>query len=144
MGRRTARTHIFILIFQKEFHDDYNPVEMTDDYLKELNLGTYDQNFIMEEVQGICENIAEIDEHIKNNIKGWTFNRLSKIDISILRVGIYEILFADSVPDKVAINEAIEIAKIYSYNNEDESSHKFINGVLGRVMEIKQSNDKNE
>ena len=68
-----------------------------------------------------------IDEHIQNNIEGWDIHRLARVDLSILRIAIYELLYRDDIPVQVSINEAIEISKKYS----TEDSSKFINGILG-------------
>jgi len=87
------------------------------------------ESYFVSVVKGTVENIAEIDRQISENTIGWTFDRISRIDLAILRVAVYEILYRDDVPAVVAINEAIETAKKYS----SEKSGTFINGVLGGV-----------
>ena len=78
---------------------------------------------------GVYEHLKEIDELIEKHATNWSFNRIAKVDLSILRLAIYELKYKD-VPEKVAVNEAVEIAKVYS----TEKSPKFVNGILGSVI----------
>ena len=78
---------------------------------------------------GVFEHLQEIDQLIEKSAMNWSFTRIAKVDLSILRLAIYELKYTD-VPQKVAVNEAIEIAKIYS----TEKSPRFINGILGSVI----------
>ncbi|MEE1071875.1 MAG: transcription antitermination factor NusB, partial [Cellulosilyticum sp.] len=78
---------------------------------------------------GVFEHLQEIDEVIEKYAANWSFSRIAKVDLSILRLAIYELKYTD-VPQKVAVNEAVEIAKTYS----TEKSPKFINGILGSVI----------
>lgn len=92
------------------------------------------ENFVPEYlntlVTGVCDNKAVLDEKVTNHLrKGWRFERLAKIDVIILRIGLYEMLYVEDVPNKVALNEAVELAKTFS----DEQSRKFINGILSTV-----------
>ena len=87
------------------------------------------ESYFKSVIKGTIENIEEIDSRIKENTIGWAFERISRIDLAVLRVAVYEILYREDVPSAVAINEAIEIAKKYS----SEKSSIFINGVLGGV-----------
>lgn len=80
-------------------------------------------------VAGAVQSIEIIDEAIKKNIRNWEFERLAKVDLAILRIAVFEILFQEDVPSGVSINEAIEIAK--SFGADD--SYKFINGVLDNI-----------
>lgn len=80
-------------------------------------------------VDGVQKHIDKIDETISEAAIGWTLERMSKVDLSILRNATYEILFDRNIPKAVAINEAVELAKIYC----DEGSPRFINGCLGRI-----------
>ena len=80
-------------------------------------------------VDGVQKHIDKIDETISEAAIGWTLERMSKVDLSILRNATYEILFDINIPKAVAINEAVELAKIYC----DEGSPRFINGCLGRI-----------
>lgn len=87
------------------------------------------RNFTFRLSNGVKENRAEIDEIIKKYAKNWNIERINNIDRNILRIGIYELLYCFDVPYKVAINEAIEIAKKYG----TADSGKFVNGILDRV-----------
>lgn len=87
-------------------------------------------------LKGIADHIEEIDEHLSTTSENWALDRMPIVDRAILRLAVYEMLFADDVPVSVAINEAVELAKIYG--GEDESS-RFVNGVLGRIARSLES-----
>jgi len=99
--------------------------------LKEFGPGLEDKNFVWELVTGVIEHLKELDNIIKTAAPQWPISQISIVDRNILRLGIYELLYEDkkAVPPKVAINEAIELAKSFG----GENSGKFINGVLGTV-----------
>ena len=80
------------------------------------------------------ENIKKIDDIILSKLKNWSLDRIAKIDLAILRLAIYEILYVDSIPNKVSANEAVELAKTYG-NNDSKS---FVNGVIAKVIEDKE------
>lgn len=83
--------------------------------------------FLLQLVTGVAEHQAELDKELASRLKaGWTLERLTTIEKSILRLGLFEIQYCDETPDRVAVNEAIELAKEFS----DEAAAKFINGVL--------------
>ena len=81
-------------------------------------------------MSGIAEKKDELDEKIKTYLKGWTMDRISKTDLAILRLAVYEMLYREDIPCKVSINEAIELAKAFC----EETSPAFINGVLAGVV----------
>ncbi len=83
--------------------------------------------------------VAGVDEVIQSHLKsGWKIQRLSKMDVTILRIALYEMVYVDNVPNRVALNEAIELAKTFS----DDQSRKFVNGILSNVnSEIESKND---
>ena len=87
------------------------------------------EKYIKSILEGIVEKVISIDEYIVKYSKDWSIERMSRVDLAILRVAIYEILYKDDIPSSVSINEAVELAKKYSH--EDASS--FINGILGSV-----------
>jgi len=99
--------------------------------LEEFGPGLEDKNFVWELVTGVIEHLKEVDNIIKTAAPQWPIAQISIVDRNILRLGIYELLYEDkkAVPPKVAINEAIELAKSFG----GENSGKFINGVLGTV-----------
>ncbi len=93
-----------------------------------------DRSYIFHLVNGVQQNKDKIDNSIRPYLKGWTLERISYIDRTILRIGTYELLYEEDLPDLVAINEAIELAKKFG----DDKSAKFINGVLSNMMKEKQ------
>ncbi len=88
--------------------------------------------FTLELVSGVIQNKKEIDRNIKNFAPAWPVQQLPTVDRNILRLAIFEILFDNKVPVKVAINEAVELAKMFG----SDSSSKFVNGVLGSVSAL--------
>lgn len=83
-------------------------------------------------VAGVRENQARIDEQIQGVAENWRLDRMAAIDRNILRLGVYEVLFREEIPPKVAINEALELAKRYS----TAQSSRFVNGILDRVLQL--------
>jgi transcription antitermination protein NusB len=86
--------------------------------------------YAVELVEGVVENRDRIDELVTSYAEGWTLARMPGVDRAVLRIGVYELLFRDDVPDPVAIDEAVELAKALS----TDDSPKFINGILGRIV----------
>jgi N utilization substance protein B len=78
---------------------------------------------------GTIENIERVDETIKNHLVNWKFSRLSRVDLAILRISVYSLLYRDEIPRKVTIDEAVDIAKKYG----SDESYKFVNGVLDSI-----------
>lgn len=101
-------------------------------HLAEVKLSEENKDFTRELVHGVVKNRAEIDENIRKYAPAWPLEQLAIIDRNILRLAIFEILFDNKVPVKVAVSEAIELAKSYG----SENSSKFINGVLGSVSTL--------
>ena len=103
-----------------------------------------DHSFTEKIVNGVIEKQAEIDGYIKKYAPEWPLDQITTVDRNILRIGVYELVFDQNIPSKVAINEAIEIAKTYG----GESSGKFVNGVLGSIFkdlgDVKKSEDKEQ
>ena len=99
--------------------------------IEEFGPGLEDKSFTWQLVTGVVANLKEIDEIIAKAAPQWPLEQISIVDRNVLRIGIYELLYGDkaAVPPKVAINEAIELAKAFG----GENSGKFINGVLGTV-----------
>jgi N utilization substance protein B len=101
-------------------------------YLAEENMSDENNTFIRELVSGVIDNKSAIDENIRKFAPAWPVEQLALIDRNILRLAIFEILFDNKVPVKVAVNEAVELAKIFGSKN----SARFINGVLGTVSTL--------
>jgi len=87
-------------------------------------------DYTIELIEGITEHRAAIDQLLREYSEGWTLDRMPGVDRGILRIGLYELLWRDDVPDAVAIDEAVELAKLLS----TDESPKFVNGILGRVL----------
>lgn len=132
MSRRELREQIFKLIFRAEFYDKEELPEQEklffEDY--ELNMKPEDETYISEKSNKILEKLDEIGGMINQEAKGWTTERMGKIELTILRLAIYEIKFDEDVPAGVAINEAVEIAKKFG----QEESAGFVNGVLAKFV----------
>lgn len=129
MTRKEARDNGFKIIFEYEFQKtgaqellslfyELNPdVTAQTDYLDTLVKTTLDK-------------LPEIDAMIEGNARGWTLERISKVSLAALRIGICELLYNDEVPASIAINEAVELAKVY----EGEKASGFVNGILSSVF----------
>ena len=127
-SRKLAREMAVEFLFQIEFQKA-DIKEQVEDFLDSLEPDNFDKNYFFEIVNGVLNSQAEIDELISKNAKGWTLDRIAKVDLAILRVAIYEIRHREDIPLGVSINEAVEIAKKFG---TDESS-KFINGLLAQI-----------
>ncbi len=115
---------------------------ITERNIEEFGRGLESNDFIWDLVYGVQENIGSIDKIIEKTAPEWPINQINILDRNILRIGIFELLYekVDEVPPKVAINEAIELAK----NFGGENSRKFVNGVLGTIYRelINESDEK--
>ena len=128
--RSQAREAVFTQVFQFATQRD-NMDEAREILLKEIPECEQNIGYITATTNGILEHEEEIIDIINDNLKdGWTFKRLSKVSRSILKLAIYEMKYCDDVPPKVAINEAVELAKKYC----DDKEPSFINGVLGNIL----------
>jgi len=117
--------------------------KIVDKNIKEFGPGLEDDSFVRQLVKGVVSTILQLDQIIEKAAPEWPINQINIVDRNVLRIGLYEILYSkkEEVPPKVAINEAIELAK----NFGGESSGKFINGVLGTVFkEIGERENKKE
>lgn len=137
-SRRDLRERAFQALFNMEHGGDFlESSQFAYDYDKDYDKD-YDQEqpldvpaFLLTLVNGVKDHKDELDAIIKDNLKqGWSLDRLTLSDRTMLRLGLYEIKFFDETPDRVALNEIIEIAKKYS----DETSAKFINGLLSQFV----------
>ena len=132
MSRKIARELEFKVIFSVDFQHENEDVEKLimnlEDETKEIT--QEDKGYINDIVQGVMAKKEELDEKIRKYLKGWTMDRISKTDLAILRLAIYEITYRDDIPYKVSVNEAVELAKTFS----DSTSSSFINGVLAGVV----------
>ena len=132
MKRSELREHIFRLLFRIDFHPQETVPEQVPLYLELENdaLSEEDQVTIAARFHAVYARIGEIDNLINERTSGWSTERIGKAELAILRLAAYEILFDDQVPNAVAINEAVELAKRYG----QDASGSFINGVLARFV----------
>ena len=131
MDRSRMRELAFKLVYSIEIQKTNDLTEAIDLYIEANEITSQNAiDYIKDIILGIDKNKSKIDEKIEKNLKqDWKIERISKIDLSILRLAIYEIKYKD-VPFKVAINEAVELAKKYG----EETSKKFVNGILASVV----------
>lgn len=131
MSRREIREHLFRMLFRRDFHDETELNEQIDFYFESLETPREeDLIYLKERYNKIIEKIPDIDVILADASSGWRLNRLGKVDLTIMRLAAYEIEYDDEIPNKVAINEAVEIAKIFG----GESSGSFVNGVLAKLI----------
>ena len=134
MKRSAIREFAFKLIYSIEILKPENKEEQIELYFECENIVEDDaKEYIIDAINGTEEHKEEINELIRKNLKAdWTLERISKIDFSILKLAIYEIKYKE-LPFKVAINEALEIAKKYG----ETSSKNFVNGILASIVNVK-------
>ncbi len=130
MGRRELREQIFKLLFRVEF----NPLEDMPEQEKlffeeeENAADEKDEQYILGKYGDIVSKLDVIDEMINKETKGWETGRMGKVDLTLIRLAVYEMKYDDDIPTGVAINEAVELAKKFGQDN----SPSFINGVLAK------------
>lgn len=133
MTRRSARELIMQMLYEGTFHEEQDCDRLYNERIEMVKETEYISKgllqFIEETYYGILAHKEAIDAAIIESATNWSISRIAKVDLSILRLAIYELKYTD-VPHKVAVNEALEIAKAYS----TEKSPRFINGVLGSVL----------
>ena len=140
MKRSELRETIFKLLFMTQFNSREEMPEQVKLYFASLEEGREDtcyakgpteedEAYMQEKYQKILEKLPEIDEVLGKTSSGWKVSRMSKVDLTILRLAVYEVKYDEEVPVSVAINEAVEIAKRFG----GEESASFVNGILGKV-----------
>ncbi|MDO5293106.1 MAG: transcription antitermination factor NusB [bacterium] len=130
MSRRELREHLFRMLFRKEFHNQTELNEQIDMYFNTLEQPKEsDLEYLRAKFAKIIEKIDEIDASIEAASAGWKLSRLGKVDLTILRLAVYEIVDDEDIPTGVAINEAVELAKKFG----EDQSPSFINGILAKV-----------
>lgn len=128
MSRRKLRESIFLLLFRIEFNTREELEEQAEAFYRQVE-AEEDRVYIRKKLTSILDEMSAIDEKIREICQGWRLSRLGKTELAILRLAVYEILYDEDIPTGVAINEAVEIAKIYS----SEEAPRFINGVLAKL-----------
>ncbi len=135
MSRREIREHIIKLLYCTGFYDiDEEATEQITLYVDKLSAkednADDEISYMKDKLSKIIENKEQIDALISEVSTGWKINRMSKIDLDILRLAVYEVKYDEEIPDKVAIDEAVELAKVYG----GENSSAFVNGILAKIV----------
>lgn len=133
MGRHEQRERLFKLLFRQEFHGDDEMPEQVKLFFEDEELSDIsekDMNYITEKYQRIRDRLSELDGLLDERVEGWNTARMGKVELTILRLALYEMLYDDEVPEGVAINEAVELSKTYG----QESSGGFVNAVLAKFV----------
>ena len=132
MGRREQREHIFKLLFMTQFNSKEEMPQQLSLYFESLeDLKEEDQDYMEEKYQHVLEHLKEIDQILNEHSHGWKTKRMSRVDLTALRLAVYELKYDPDVPVGVAINEAVELVKRFG----GETSGSFVNGILGKVAE---------
>ncbi len=133
MTRRELREHVFLMLFRRDFYDSLDELkDQAQLYLDEAETPIEDseKEYLKNKVNAIYEVVTSLDEKIDEVAKGWKTKRMSKVDLTIIRLALYEMLYDEDVPEKVAINEGVELAK--KFGGDDSPS--FVNGILARLV----------
>ena len=139
MGRREQREQIFKLLFRVEFNTPEEMLQQREFFLEQIKMPAQEEGmganekditYITDKFERIQEQMPEIDRMIDEKAEGWSVSRMGKVELTILRLGTYEILYDEDVPGSVAINEAVELAKKYGQDN----SGAFVNAVLAKFV----------
>lgn len=131
MSRKRSREVAMELLFQISINKD-NVTELLENFQEntDYDVKEIDMEYIQRILNGVVNNVEDIDNTIEKFLINWKLNRVSKINLAILRLCIYEMLYENDIPDKVSINEALELAKKYS----EDKSVPFLNGVLDKII----------
>ena len=146
MTRRQAREHLFLMLFRYKFHKSDELLEQADLYLEPLqniseddfelfdkkmkSLKPGDLESLKDRYNNIVDKLPEIDATLSEISSGWTLSRMGTVDLTVMRIAIYEIKYDEDIPGEVSINEAVEIAKKFG----EDSSGSFVNGVLAKLL----------
>lgn len=131
MSRREIREQIFKLLFRTEFYEKEELQGQRQLFMEELGMEeSKDTTYIQNKFEDILDHLAEIDAMVNEVAKGWKTSRMGKVDLTLIRLAVYEMKFEEDVPAGVAINEAVELAK--NYGTDDSSS--FVNGILAKLV----------
>ena len=130
MGRREVREQVFKLLFRVEFNPREEMPQQEAFFFEDEENKMAQEGFaeVTQEFNRILEKLDDIDGELNGKVQGWNTERMGKVDLTILRLAVYEILYDETIPTRVAINEAVELAKRYG----QDSSSAFVNGVLAK------------
>ncbi|MDD7147340.1 MAG: transcription antitermination factor NusB [Lachnospiraceae bacterium] len=133
MGRREQREQIFKLLFRVEFNKKEEMPEQLQLFFEEADkpVSEEDRLYISDKYEKIMDKLSQIDELLNEKAQKWSTDRMGKVELTILRLAVYEIRYDEDIPTSVAINEAVELAKKFG----QKESGSFVNGILARFAE---------
>lgn len=137
MKRHEQREQVFLLLFRVEFNSPEEMPEQVKLFLEDNEVICYekDADYVADKFRKIQEKLQELDKLIDEKTEGWDTKRMGKVELTVLRLAAYEMLFDEEIPDSVAINEAVEIAKKYG----QETSGGFVNAILAKIVKTGDS-----
>ncbi|MCI6921185.1 MAG: transcription antitermination factor NusB [Lachnospiraceae bacterium] len=131
MSRRELREQLFKLLFRVEFNEEEEMLQQEEFFLEEEEIDREnDRKQLDAKFHNILEKLTDIDRELNEKVSGWDTSRMGKVDLTILRLAVYEIQYDEDIPTGVAINEAVELAKKFG----QDSSASFVNGVLAKFV----------
>ncbi len=130
MSRRELREQIFKMLFRADFYEAGELPVQEELFFEELSgKAEKDQSYIRQKFEDIVKHLGEIDAAVNGVASGWKTSRMGKVDLTLIRLAVYEIRYDADIPTGVAINEAVELAK--AYGTDDSAS--FVNGILAKL-----------
>lgn len=132
-ARSKARKRAVDVLFEADQRPGTGVLDLLAERIRQPGTQTALPEYAVEIVEGVMAHRERIDEILSTYSRGWVLERMPAVDRAILRVGVWELLFNDDVPDAVAIDEAIELARLLS----TDESPTFVNGLLGRILQLK-------
>ena len=132
MTRKRIRENLYIMLFQTNFYEDSDHTQQAEIYLEDLSDpdATKKANAeLKDRFEQVLSHLEEIDKKIEEKSKGWVLSRIAKVDLTILRLAVFEMVYDEQVPAGVAINEAVELSKKYG----TDKSYRFVNGILASI-----------
>ena len=133
MKRTEMREHIFRMVFSYEFNSDQEMPQQMQLYFEQLDQEPKEEDmaYIRDKALNVILKSEEIDEMLNEYVTGWKTSRMNKVDLSILRLAVYEMKYDEEIPEKVAINEAVELAKKFG----GDEAPAFVNGILAKLIQ---------
>lgn len=132
MSRRELRERLFKLIFRIEFNTREEMEQQEQLFLEEEEITDPEEaGQIRDKLNKVLDKLVQIDEQLNDKVTGWDTKRMGKVDLAILRLAVYELMYDEEIPTGVAINEAVELAKKFG----QDSSAAFVNGVLAKFAQ---------
>lgn len=139
MKRREQRECIFQLLFRLEFNGQEEMPEQTELFVEDMkeahNPGERDEAYILEKYKKVVERLPEIDPMLEKVSEGWKLSRMGKVELTVLRLAVYEMKYDEDIPEKVAINEAVELSRKFG----GDEAPGFVNGVLAKFTKKQET-----